>query len=410
LKRDEIVVHKEVSIDPPEPEFAYKVILPQQLKFISYPYEWGFSQLKDAALFTLDLQFRALKEGFTLKDSSAYNLQFKIEDCKPVLIDSLSFERYREGEPWIAYRQYCQHFLAPLALMSKKDVRLNQLLKIFIDGIPLDLASSLLPAKTKINLGIMSHIHLHAVAQARYADKNTTSTGSISKNNLLALIENLVKVTESLNWSNLDTDWGKYYSDTNYSETARQSKIKIVRKFLKMAAPTLMYDLGANRGDFSRLASEMGVLTIAFDIDPGAVDQNYLQIKANKENNILPLIQDLENPSPGIGWENIERDSFFDRGKPDLVMVLALIHHLGIANNIPLNRLSQFFLRLSPWLLIEFVPKEDSQVKRLLRNRKDIFNNYHKGGFEEAFVTHFQIIASEQIDDSNRILYLMKRK
>ena len=164
-----LISHKETELPPPEPETAYKVIQPEQLSFISYPYEWSFSQLKDAALLTLDIQKRALQHGMTLKDSSAYNIQFPPEDAKPVLIDTLSFEVYQEGSPWVAYRQFCQHFLAPLALMCFTDERLSQLLRVYIDGISLDLAGSLLPRRTKFNFGLLTHIHLHAAAQKRYA-------------------------------------------------------------------------------------------------------------------------------------------------------------------------------------------------------------------------------------------------
>ncbi len=147
VKSGLLIPHREVSEKPVYPELAVKVIQPELVPFISYPYEWSFSQLKDAALATLAIQKRSIKAGMSLKDASAYNIQFI--NGKPTLIDTLSFEIYKEGKPWDAYRQFCQHFLAPLALMARVDVRLGQLLRVFIDGIPLDLASRLLPASTR---------------------------------------------------------------------------------------------------------------------------------------------------------------------------------------------------------------------------------------------------------------------
>ena len=168
IKAGLLIPHVESDLKPAQPELAFKVIRPERVPFISYPYEWSFGQLKDAALATLSIQKRALKLGMSLKDASAYNIQFY--NGKPVLIDTLSFETYQEGEPWVAYRQFCQHFLAPLALMAYRDVRLSQLLRVYIDGIPLDLASELLPGRTRWNLGLATHIHLHASAQKRYAE------------------------------------------------------------------------------------------------------------------------------------------------------------------------------------------------------------------------------------------------
>jgi len=169
VKAGLLIPHEEVGVEPAEPSLAYKVLRPERVDFISYPYEWSFSQLQDAALATMAIQKLALDAGMVLKDSSAYNIQFY--RGRPVLIDTLSFEAYREGEPWVAYRQFCQHFLAPLSLMAYTDVRLNQLLRIYIDGVPLDLAVRLLPGRTRFDLGLATHIHLHAVAQQRYADK-----------------------------------------------------------------------------------------------------------------------------------------------------------------------------------------------------------------------------------------------
>ncbi len=164
-----LIPHVEEHVDIALKTGAYRVLRPEPLPFISYPYEWCFSQLRDAALATLQIQMEALRFGMSLKDASAYNIQFR--NGKPLLIDTLSFEKYEAGKPWVAYRQFCQHFLAPLALMSYTDIRLGQLLRVHLDGIPLDLTSRLLPCNTKLRMGLLTHIHLHGAAQKRYADQ-----------------------------------------------------------------------------------------------------------------------------------------------------------------------------------------------------------------------------------------------
>lgn len=407
-----LIPHEEVSIPFPKREGAYKIIQPEKIPFISYPYEWSFSQLKDAALLTLEIQKRALDRGMVLKDASAYNIQFKA--CQPILIDTLSFERLREGEPWIAYRQFCQHFLAPLALMSRKDVRLNQLLKGYIDGIPLDLASKLLPLKTFSNLGLLFHLHLHSSAQKKYSDKPEEavkkSSHKMSKRALYGLVDSLKSAVRKLNWNPSGTEWAEYYSATNYSTRAMEFKKERVADYLKRVRPETVWDLGANTGEFSALSAAMEISTVAFDIDPACVDLNYRNGRKENKANLLPLVLDLVNPSPGLGWENRERSSFMERGGADLVMALALVHHLVISNNVPLLRLAEFFGKISRNLVIEFVPKSDSQVKRLLTLRQDIFSDYHIEGFESAFSRFFQIEDRYFIPETDRALFLMRRK
>lgn len=404
-----LISHQEVEL-PFESKDGYKVIKPEKIQFISYPYEWSFSQLKDAALLTLQIQKTALEYSMNLKDASAYNVQF--HNGKPVFIDTLSFEKYRQNTPWVAYKQFCQHFLAPLALMSYKDIRLNSLLKNYIDGIPLDLTSSLLPVSTKLNFAILAHIHIHAKSQKHYESKADSSAkqAQISLFNLKALIDSLESVVKSLKLPKVDTEWGDYYNNTNYSDDAFRIKRDIVSGFIDELTPNSLWDLGANLGEFSRVASDKGIDTIAFDIDPVAVEKNYLICKSNKETKILPLLMDLINPSPAIGWANKERAAFVDRVPVDTVMALALIHHLAISNNLPFGNIAQFFAQLGKSLIIEFVPKTDSQVKKLLATREDIFPDYNQECFEGTFSQYFDIKKAQKISNSERTLYLMVRK
>jgi 2-polyprenyl-3-methyl-5-hydroxy-6-metoxy-1,4-benzoquinol methylase len=409
IKRGHLVRHEEVDQKPAYPEIAYKVIAPEKVSFISYPYEWSFSELRDAALLTLEVCNLALEKGLVLKDASAYNIQFV--DGRPVLIDTLSFEKYQEGAPWVAYRQFCQHFLAPLALMACTDIRLSQLMRVYIDGIPLDLASKLLPGSTQWKLGITTHIHIHAKTQQKYAGKaisHEETQRSISKTSMLGLLDSLKGTVNSLKWEPSGTEWADYYDITNYSGEAFEEKKAVIRKFIDIAAPGSVWDLGANNGIFSRLASEKGIPTVAADIDPSAVELGYLQVKKEKTKNLLPLVLDLTNPSAGAGWNNEERQSFTQRGPVDLVMALALIHHLAISNNVPLVRVAESFSQMGKWLIIEFVPKSDSQVQRLLSSRLDIFENYTQDGFEESFNKYYTIEQKVPVKDSQRTLYLMR--
>jgi len=404
-----IVTHEEVGIDLAQTQDAYKILRPRQIGFISYPYEWCFSQLKDAALATLAIQKKAFDFGMTLKDSSAFNIQFV--GPSPVLIDTLSFEKYHQGQPWIAYRQFCRHFLGPLALMAHKDVRLSQLLRVHIDGLPLDLVSKLLPRSTWLNFSLLSHIHLHAKSQQHFSDKAVNvKSRKMSKLGFMGIIDSLEKAVIKMEWKPPRTQWGDYYEDTNYSDGAMNDKKRIVAAFLERLEPQVTWDIGANTGVFSRIAAAIGSQTISFDVDPAAVQKNYLECVDKKEKNILPLVLDLVNPSGGIGWANQERSSLLERGPADTVLALALIHHLAIANNLSFEKIADFLHKICRWLVIEFVPKNDSQVQRMLTTREDIFSHYDREAFEEAFGQYFAIERSVRIKDSFRTLYLMRKE
>lgn len=407
-----LIPHEEVSNTLAQTESAYKVIKPTKIPFISYPYEWAFSQLKDAALTTLKIQKIALEHNMSLKDASAFNIQFF--EGKPILIDTLSFEKYKEGEPWVAYKQFCQHFLAPLALMSYTDVHLNKLSQLYIDGIPLDLTAKLLPLRTKLKPSLLIHIHLHAASQKRYADKEVKKESikrKFSKQSFLGIVDSLEGAIKNLSWKPKGTEWGDYYpANNNYLSDSLKYKAKLVEKYITEVKSKSVWDFGANTGLFSRIASDKEIPTISFDIDPAAVEQSYITVVDKNEKDILPLVIDLTNPSPAIGWTNQERDSFLSRGPTDTILALALVHHLAISNNVPLEELAKFFLSVCNSLIIEFVPKEDSQVKKLLTFREDIFPNYTEKGFETAFGNYFSIKNKSNVKGSKRTLYLMIKK
>jgi hypothetical protein len=355
----------------------------------------------------LRIQKTALEHGMVLKDASAYNIQFY--EGRPLLIDTLSFEIYRDGAPWVAYRQYCEHFLGPLALMAYRDVRLAQLLRRFLDGIPVDLASSLLPAKTKLKGALLMHLHLHAKSQARHQDNpGVAKTARVSRMGLQGIIESLEGATAALSLKSNTGVWAGYYSDTNYTDSAAAHKAELVARYLEQVNPGSVWDLGANVGRYSRIAADRGIFTLSLDLDPAAVELHYRACRQAGIKTILPLQMDLTNPSPDLGWAHQERSSLQARGPADLLLALALIHHLAISNNTPLGSIAAYFAALGRHLIIEFVPKEDSQVQRLLASREDIFGQYSQEGFEQAFGRYYQTVDRQDIRDSRRALYLMQ--
>ena len=402
-----LIPHEEVGVEAELPDRAYKMLRPEPVEFISYPYEWSFSQLKDAALATLQIQKVAMQHGMTLKDCSAYNIQFR--SGHPVLIDTLSFEQYREGQVWVPYRQFCQHFLSPLALMALTDVRLSQLLRVYIDGIPLDLASALLPGRTRLSPALLSHIHLHAKSQEHYADRAVdTSARKMPRLAFLGFTDNLESAVKGLRWAP-HGNWADYYAETNYSDAALEHKRRLVDHFLRQVNPRTVWDLGANTGMFSRIAAALGAQTVSFDSDPACTEANYLECVQKRETNVLPLWLDLTNPSPAIGWQNQERMSLIERGPADAALALAVVHHLAISNNVPFGHLADFFTQSCRTLIIEFVPKGDSQVRKLLASREDVFADYAQPAFEAEFGKCFAIQKAIQIEGSERTLYLMTR-
>ena len=318
-----LVTHEQVGIDQAAAPDAHAVLLPERVPFVSYPYEWCPGQLRDAALATLRIQQLALDHGMTLRDASAYNIQF--HRGRPVLIDTLSFEVLREGEPWTAYRQFCEHFLAPLALVCYRDVRLAQLARIHVDGVALDLAAKLLPARTKARPGLGVHIHQHARSQRRHAAAAVSREGlkgGFSLRAFRGLVENLASAVRALDWQPQRSAWVDYYDSDSYSREAMAHKREVVDATVRAAAPRTVWDLGANTGEFSLLAARAGATVVALESDPSSVEAAYRHVVEHGVEQVLPLVMDLTNPSPGLGWAHTERQSLAERGPADLVLAL----------------------------------------------------------------------------------------
>ena len=416
LARDRLLVaHEAVPLRLPDAPAALAVLKPEQIPFISYPYEWCFSGLKSAALLTLDIQRRALKRGLVLRDASAYNIQFV--GTRPIFIDTLSFDAYVEGQPWAAYRQFCQHFLAPLALMALVDPTLGELSRTHIDGVPLSLASRLLPITSRLRPGVLMHLHLHARSEARTSappqnGAQKPRASGMGRTAMLGLIDSLERTINGLQLAPGKTLWSTYGTHLNYSEAAQGEKRQIVARMIESAAPATLqsvWDLGANTGEYSRIAADAGARVFAFDGDHAVVEEHFRRAASRGDGLVLPLLQNLSNPSPAMGWAHAERRSLVERGPADLCLALALVHHLAISGNVPLGRIAELFGGIARRLIIEFVPKEDSQVARMLSLREDVFPDYTEATFLAAFGQTFRIIEAVPINQTVRTLYRMER-
>jgi SAM-dependent methyltransferase len=390
---------------------AWRILKPDLVPFISYPYEWSFSQLKKAALTTLRIQRIALRHDMSLRDASAFNVQFV--GSQPVFIDTLSFERSVEGRPWVGYRQFCQHFLAPLFLMAGRDPRLSVLSASWIDGIPLDIARGLAPRRYRWRPGFLAHISLHAKAQQRFqeAGSRPSAPPRLGRAALLRILDSLRSTIEGLSWNPGGTQWADYYAKTNYSDESMELKKRFVGSVVDEVGPGRVVDLGANTGAFSAIAARAGAYVVATDMDHGAVELCFRGASAEKSRSVLPLVVDLTSPTPAVGWMNAERASFLDRcsGKTDLVLALALIHHLVIGNNVPLRSVVELLARVGSRAVVEFIDKRDSQVQRLLASREDIFDEYSQAGFENALRGMFRVVRKQQIAGAHRVLYHLQR-
>jgi hypothetical protein len=405
-----LIPHQEVARDA-----GSITIKPEKIPFFSYPYEWSFSQYKHAALHTLKLQKYCLQNGYTLKDATAFNVTF--HKGAPVFVDSLSFAIYNEGEPWRAYKQFVMHFLAPLVLAKYYGNDMLKLLMQHIDGISLQKTAKLLPWSARFSPIIYTNIFLAARFDAKYSSDNKGADKKvlISKQSQLKIIDSLYNYIKDLSL-NENTQWKDYNSFTNYDKEAFEFKKQLVSKWHNSIGASKVVDFGGNDGTFSRVLKNDATEILVTDIDPNAVNQNYEQVLKNKEQTLLPLVSDLLNPSPGIGFNNKERQPLQQRIKEnnyDLSLALALIHHISLTGNVPFEMSAQMFASLTPYLIIEFPDREDSWVSFLLQSKREFaghFDYYNKQNFEKAYFELYEIIEQQAIPNTHRTMYLLKRK
>lgn len=407
-----LVPHVEVDTELAATPDAHRVLRPERIPLLSHPYEWCPGQRRDAALTTLRIQEIALDHGMTLRDASAYNVQFR--GGRPVFIDTLSFEPVTPGRPWVAYRQFCEQFLAPLALEVLVDVRLGRrLLVADVGGVPLDLAAGLLPGRTRLRPGLALHLHGQARASARSVPDGPARTARHSDTAVRGLVDNLAATVRRLTWDDPSGPWADYYDEaTHYDDDAMTAKIEIVDAWLGRTTPAAVWDLGANTGRFSDLAARHGAVVGAFDVDAAAVERAWQRARSadDPDGAPLPLVLDLTNPSPAVGWANRERPSLAQRGPVDVVLALALVHHLAIGGNVPFGLLAEHLAELGRTVVVEWVPKDDPMVEVLLRTREDVFADHTHAAFTRALGARFDELDRADLPGSGRILHLMRQR
>ena len=395
-----------------EPRWA-AVLRHETVPFISYPYEWPFGMLRDAALLQLDLTHTALDEGMTLKDATPFNIQWL--GSRPTFIDLGSFTAYEPGEPWAGYRQFCEQFLYPLFLQAYKNVPFHLWLRGRLDGMTSDVCQSLLSVRDYFRPGVLAHVYLQAKAQTRYEDsdrdikKDLRAAGfgtSLIQNNLTRLR----RTVERLEWNPLRSTWSEYERQHSYDDADVQRKSNFVRRVLAPRRWSLVWDIGCNTGTYSRLAAEHADYVLALDADHVVIDRLYHRLKEEGDSKILPLVADVADPSPGLGWRGQERRPLDDRGSPELILCLALIHHVVIGRNIPIAELIDWLAGFGADLVIEFVNHGDPMVDKLLRNRTGQDVEYSAEALEAALARSFGTVTHEELASGTRALYHARAK
>ncbi len=411
IERGLLIHHEQVEDADFAPPNTIHLLQHPRLTMISYPWEWPFSMLKDAALLHLEVMAMLLPKGFWLRDASAFNVQQTKNGLQ--LIDTLSIGRRLPDSPWVAYGQFCAHFLAPLAMAAYRDIRLLSLWRAYIDGFPLDLAVKTIPFLRRYQPRLCMHLTLHSRMQ-KTADRKQNVTDQqpkrrpkVSDLGIQGLIQSLRKTVDGIQWKPSSAIWDEYNSLRTYDDQDVKQKTEFVDAWIKQLKPQVVWDLGANTGDFSILAASCGAFVVSIDGDPACAEMLYRRI--GRKNNILPLTMDLANPSPGLGWNNCERLCLADRGPADMVLALALIHHLVLSAYVPLAQVAQWLASLSKNLIVEFVPPDDIMVKKLLQHRNDEHLPYDIEAFQFCFETYFKTTARKQLPNG-RILYAFNRK
>lgn len=383
-----------------------------RLPFISYPYEWSFSALKSAALLHLDIQQAALAKNVSLTDSTAYNVQFV--GSQPIFIDSLSFRRYRDGEYWAGHRQFCEQFINPLLLRSVAGVSHNAWYRGAMEGISAEDLGRLLPWRSRLSWNILTNVFMQARLQNRSSGVRDAiekaKTRQLPRIGYEQILHSLQRWIAKLNPAAAGKSvWQDYAGDNSYANEEVSGKRQFIADFVARVEPKILLDVGCNTGDYSALALACGAkLAVGFDFDHGALEHAFR--RAQRESlNFLPLHLDAINPSPRQGWMQAERQGFRERAKGDAVLGLALVHHLAIAKNAPLEQVIDWLTQMAPQGVIEFVPKTDAMVQRLLQLREDLFDDYDQPCFERSLSAQAKIVKSKQVSSSGRTLYWFDR-
>jgi hypothetical protein len=386
------------------------VLRHERVPFVSYPYEWTFGMLRDAALLQLDLLERSLDEGMILKDSSPYNVQWK--GAAPVFIDVGSFERLREGEPWVGYRQFCMLFLYPLMLQAFRGVGFQPWLRGSLEGIaPADMAR-LLTRRDRLRRGVMTNVVLHARLERRYAQvegrtvKRELRGAGFRAEIVKANVHKMRALVERLRWEPGASAWTGYGEDDGYAAADRERKAAFVREAAGRRRRRLAWDIGANDGDYARIAAEHCDCVVAMDADHPTVELLYRSLRTSGEQRIVPLVVDVCDPSPARGWRLRERAPLEDRGRPELALALALVHHLAITRNVPLGEIVDWLASLGGEAVVEFPTRDDPMVARLLAAKNEgAHGDYDLAVFERLLGDALDVRRREALPSGTRVLF-----
>ena len=379
--------------------------------FVSYPYEWTFGMLRAAALLQLELVRRSVEAGWMLKDSSPYNVQFV--GARPVFVDVGSFEPLREGEPWAGYRQFCMLFLYPLMLHAWKDIPFQPRLRGSIDGITPAEARNLLSLSGRdlFHRGVLTDVVLHNRLERRYAGSTSDVKGELKragfkKELIVANVGRLERLVSRLQPPRSDSTWSDYGLTTTYTEADAERKRRFVADAVKAESPRLVWDVGANEGQHSRDAAEVAEYVVAMDADAVVVDRLFGALAEERSERILPLVVNVVDPSPGLGWRGTERQPLPERGRPDLTLCLAVLHHVSISGNVPVASFLDWLRDLGGATVIEFPTPEDPMVARLLaRKREHDHPDYRRDWFEQCLEERFDVLESIELGEGTRFIY-----
>jgi hypothetical protein len=378
----------------------------ERIPLVTYPFEWPFSMLKQAARLHLQLLQELLAEDFTLKDGTAYNVQFRGVD--PVFIDVASIDDLDATRPWAGYRQFCQTQLLPLMLQAYKDVPFHPWLRGRLDGITPSECSRLMSFRDLFRRGVWSHVKLHGwLESSSQGSSGSQPTPGFNREMLAANFCNLARVVEGLEWKAARSEWSEYEGTHTYSPSDRQQKELFVRQNVARQHRSLVWDLGCNTGTFSRIAAEHADLVVAMDADHLSVERLFRSLQSEPSNvrqRVLPLVWNVADQIGGLGWRGHERTSLVERGRPDLILCLALIHHWVISCGIPLTEVLEWLAGLGAELIIEFVDPSDSMAAALLNRRQGSCPDYTRDHFDREMRRLFEVRSTLSVCGGQRVL------
>lgn len=415
LIRDGLLLpHRELESGAVVVDGADYILEQPRLPMVSYPWEWPFSMLKDAALLHLYIMEKIVPEGFWLRDANAYNAQFDGKTLR--IIDTLSIGVRPPDTPWVGYGQFCSNFLAPLCLAAYSDIKTMGLWRTFINGFPLDLTRRLLPIRALLKPGIFMHIAMHSYFQQRSEQRENLElspapkAATMSERALVSLIRSLRHTVEKITWQSKSPIWTDYAALRTYEKDDLRRKSGFVEEIIGFVNPGLVWDLGSNTGEYSLLAAAKGAFVVSVDSDPACTESLYKKItRGPSAKRILPLHMDLSNPSSPLGWAGKERKSLAERGPADLTLALALIHHLVFSCLVPLPKVAEWFSEITRHLVIEFVPIEDPMVRVLLKDRNNEFHPYSEELFKSSFQEYFTIAREQRLNNGRTLFHLEPR-